>query len=494
MHGQDPFLFNHTCRPRILTAGGRLTPISIRDQIIRGRMLVDRAVERKWIGKNDEYPFLVVGAGVSGITAASRAAYHGVRTIVIDREDHPFSVQRACASRWICPTQYDWPVDHYLEGKYPFDPELWGEPLSWSAGRADLLTADWEVQLHCTQKRYPGRIDFFWNTLLTSPLPSLDPSGEFVSAKILKAFQRSDGTPYFDPVAPTHEFRARAVLLAFGFGEEASTIAKEHAARGYRFWETDPVGLPNLRVPNGHPHVLISGSGDGALQDFLRTVIRTPDDGKFYARELYQHLKIAPETEHEIQSLQDHANRSYAWGTGRIHDHKTLSQLHKSHCRLVEDLLRRDPAIRDRVALCLRDPLPEVRLVFECDHFSNCYGLNRFLTLIVSRVLESDAKRKVLVPESRVMDLVPQSPHVCKMMSYNEDDPSDPDACHGWWHAVYLRQSPDCHKETIAPIDGSGRSFFWNANVLILRHGVRPSTFEQSLSTPCSRQILPYSV
>jgi hypothetical protein len=77
----DPFFRNHLINPRTFSVGGRLSPIAIRDQIIRGYMIVERAFEQDLIHKEDNLPLLIVGAGVSGITAAIRAAEIGVWTM-----------------------------------------------------------------------------------------------------------------------------------------------------------------------------------------------------------------------------------------------------------------------------------------------------------------------------------------------------------------------------------------------------------------------------
>ena len=115
----DPFLRAHIIRPFIFDIGGRLSPISIRDQMLRGQLIVDRALEAGYI---DGYgrDLLVVGAGAAGATAAIHAAGKGVSTWLIEQETGPFYRQANCSSRWVDPTQYDWPQEHWSEGKYPW--------------------------------------------------------------------------------------------------------------------------------------------------------------------------------------------------------------------------------------------------------------------------------------------------------------------------------------------------------------------------------------
>src|SRR5690242_3041515 len=110
----DPFLLAHQVGPRMFDLSGKLDPISIRDQMLRGLLLVDRALHEDLIGPKS--PLLVVGAGACGATAALHAAEEGVPTLLVDRKDQAFSLQRNCKSRWIDPTQYDWPLDHWNQG------------------------------------------------------------------------------------------------------------------------------------------------------------------------------------------------------------------------------------------------------------------------------------------------------------------------------------------------------------------------------------------
>ena len=54
---------------------------------------------------------IVVGAGVGGVTTAIEAAKFQIPTVILEREVEPFSRQAECTTRFIDPTQYDWPVD-----------------------------------------------------------------------------------------------------------------------------------------------------------------------------------------------------------------------------------------------------------------------------------------------------------------------------------------------------------------------------------------------
>ena len=91
----DPLLLAHEVAPFFFELGGRLSPVSIRDQMVRAQLLVDRAVIAKLISPSR--PLLVIGAGAAGVTATIQAVeVHKVPTILIDRGRIPFAVQLGC--------------------------------------------------------------------------------------------------------------------------------------------------------------------------------------------------------------------------------------------------------------------------------------------------------------------------------------------------------------------------------------------------------------
>jgi hypothetical protein len=113
----DPVLDAHRRATFYYTISGPL-PISIRDQILRGLMIVDRLQQVQEIGPQRQ--LLVIGAGAAGATAAIEAARRGVPTFLVERADNAFLRQVNTSTRVLDPTQYDWPVDHYNIGHFPW--------------------------------------------------------------------------------------------------------------------------------------------------------------------------------------------------------------------------------------------------------------------------------------------------------------------------------------------------------------------------------------
>lgn len=249
----DPFLLAHAVAPLSFDIGGRLTPISIRDQMLRGRMIVERGVEAGLIGPGRR--LVVVGAGAAGASAAIRAAQRGIETVLIDSAPAPFQRQAGCSTRWVDPTQYDWPVQHWARGHYPWTlPRM---PLPWREDYADNLAAAWTQQLNIERRRY-SHFGARFNTTLGRP-PT-------IVGTMLRVTFSTPGLPsdYGMLVSGT------------GFGTENCTVENSPGGTGsgryagFRFWDTDDFARPNLNIPSSaQAEVLISGGGGRCTPGFL---------------------------------------------------------------------------------------------------------------------------------------------------------------------------------------------------------------------------------
>ncbi len=471
------FLRAHQIEHRTFSIGGRLTPVAIRDQMIRGWTFVEHGLEDGLLYSDPSAPLLVVGAGAGGATAAIRAAQRGVPVLLIDRALQPFSTQFNCDSRWICPTQYDWPVAHWDRGEFPTRPPgMPGSaapfPLVWKADWAHNLAAQWRAALLLAEASYAPLLRLESPLELVEPCPlTTPPNGVEVRLR--------------DPTTGHYSSRTvQALLLAFGFGEERVYLHPLHSARGIRFWDRDPFGRPDLGV-GGKPRVLISGGGDGALIDFLRTVTNDLSVGIIYQRCIVQCLSHDAQTQLEarIFNAQDWGARAYAWGR-RQTDHELLSYLQLEHEQAVDAVLAdAGAAIEAAVRRLLRNPLPEVRLCYGCTHFGQCYPLNRFLALLVERCLRRVVPDPVLWPETRVTEIRGLGRHACNQSA---------DDCHGQLHEVAISAYPGPCSGPQAPAGVHDPAYL--ANVLILRHGPQLTTEQERLSPPIQRQMPPYAL
>lgn len=454
----DPFLDAHRVLPGLHLIGFPVAPISIRDQMLRGRLIIDRALEVGLISPGQKEPVLIVGAGAGGATAAIRAAQRGLTTLLIELAPAPFSIQARAPTRWVDPTQYDFPTNHWRESRMPWrSPTM---PLRWHADYAHHLAAAWTVQLNRNLRAYRK----LW-AVFGIQITGITPTGSF-GAPFSVSFSRN--VPFKGPFW--------FILWAAGFGEETCTVkGPTNVYRGFPFWSTDPYGLPNLGLgSNTSSKVLIAGGGDGALQDFLRITT-----GYQSAKDLYDHCNIPEEVRKEIQeeiySAEDQARRAGSWSAHTRHDHDVQVQLQAAHVTAVTKALNQ-PDVEKALAKLLKGGASEVKLVYRCEHFTNYYGLNRFLVLLVAHYI---AKRDnirvvdVLMPQKSVEHVRPAAhaaSHTC----------GAPLGCHGIDHEVDLRSEPFCWKTG----SSTGISSTIPVNVVVIRYGVDRRTSTFPLPTP----------
>ena len=443
--------------------GGRLAPISIRDQMVRARIAIDRALQEKLIGPRR--PLLVIGAGAAGATASIRAAAHGVPTLLIEAAGAPFLRQAGCRTRWVDPVQYDWPLHHWSAGIYPWTTPAM--PLPWVAGPANWIALGWAVALQRALWRNPTLHVMYRAVLAGSPTLS---TSNLLQVQIT---DRRWGVALYLNVG--------MVLSCVGAGTERSSLGNY---RGFNFWATDP--FQRLVATD---RVLISGGGDGALQDYLRVVT-----GRSSAKAIYASLGIPPDVEHLLQSAEDQATRLYIWGADGRHDHAPLLSLHQTHQRVVDRLLPSSasspvPNLCTTLANLTANAPSAVKLMYPCTHFSRCYGLNRFLVLLLATYLERHAKRSTLLPQlslAGVAGVAGPFTHRCFGL---------PSVCHGRPHVVTPAKDPDCRispsvlRQVDVPLPG-------DFNVVIVRHGIAPppplTAGLQKIVQ--ARQALPYHV
>lgn len=478
----DPVLQAHVLGPLQYGVGGPLSPISIRDQMVRAQLLVERAHASGYIGGNR--PLLVVGAGAAGATAAMRAAELRTPTLLIDSATGSFLRQVACTSRFIDPVQYDWPIGFWTATKFPpFPPLARVMPLSLKAGFAVTLARTWRNELNDARVRSPW-LRVKYKTQLTS----FKPSGSFLLCGLSER-------------GVQHNAQFGLLLGAVGPGSERVTTTVRTAggttAIGYegpRFWETDALEDASLGLSSAGVTLLISGGGDGALQDFIRAV-----SGKRSAREALEAIatcdpRVSKALNMLISSLQaaeDHAARGYSWSTPE-RDHDIHKKLHLFHDKVVTEIERQ--AFWAPIATLVNQWLNSRRwaalhFVYPCGHFGQCYALNRFLTLLLLRASRSKVQAHPFSSVSavnctggRVANVSGASRHVDTwgMPGFK--------TCNGQKHVVVIEPHA-CPKFSV-----SGHRAQLSADVVVLRHGVEPSA-SQLAKAPAlgrTRHFYPY--
>lgn len=443
----DPFLNAHLLLPHLYLLSPGQSPISIRDQMLRGRMLVERLVDTA------EIPLLVVGAGAGGATAAMWSARKGVETWLLDRAPAPFALQAASTTRVLNPTQYDWPVNHWTMGKFPWNAAPM--PLDHPVSPASALANRWTTELNNFQTAYSKYFHIRYDT-------------EVKSIQILASGQLQVST---DPAIALPDFGA--VIWAAGTTGEETRVKKKGQSKplyeGRAFWSSDPFTQANCGLANP-PKVLIAGSGDGALQDFLRVAT-----GLDTAEAIYRSCNIPLDVEQRIHSAEDRALRCWPWGMKESpYDHEIQAELQSQHERAVRYALR---AVAVRRSLTqLLSACPPVQIVYPCTHFTAYYGLNRFLALLIARYLEHE-NAPVLCPGFKVTDVSTANTdqHACMQPASNggwepAGVPHHHD-CHGRPHEVTVEEASSCTSRTVNPMVQT-----LPAEVIIIRYGFREAT------------------
>jgi len=455
----DPFLRAHYVAPRVFNISGKLTPVSLKDQMIRARLFVDRAVEGAEISSAPDRGLLIIGGGACGITAAIRAAQLGVTATVLERSPRLFGLQAGCATRWLDPSQYDWPLDHWTQGYFPWAGATM--PLYFLSDWANRLAHLWRLHLHAASVAFGTLLRVHVGAHLVAPAPFFhSPGAATVDVKYVNAAGMQIDT-------------FGAVLVTTGFGSENTKVGSTF--RGFAFWETDPFASANLALPSGvTPRVLISGAGDGALQDFLRI-----STGRNSAREVFDACAIPQTIAAALKDIERRTACSYHWGEHAGHDHALHMELEREHGAQVAVALS-DPGVRSNLRVLLAG-MPDLKLVHTCEHLTPFYALNRFLVLLIARYVERTTGTSIIEQQTAVTAVsAASSPHVCAL---------SPSLCHGEDHDVELSDWNYCADNSAG--SPKAREQF---NVVVVRHGIAAGVPAFAALTPIAqpRQVLPY--
>ncbi|MBY0586359.1 hypothetical protein K2X85_04235 [bacterium] len=465
----DPFLSIHHLRDNIFDTAGIQYPISIRDQMIRGRKLVDRGFENGLINDKDKN-LLVVGAGAGGVSAAIRAAVDfKVKTVILEREVDAFVAQAQAFTRYVDPVQYDFPRDGWDAGCFPplGTPPM---PLTYLKGFGNFLVADWRKELNAAIRSANGLLHFSPSHKVTSYNVTSDKK---IQATVAPA-----------PITKGQTMQSFLWPLDFGMAINCVGIAAERTNiakySGPNFWSRDSITDLHLGTSSSPATAVISGAGDGALQDFIR--MATSRDT---AKEVYLAIKSADPSffstiEMKLYSLDDQCQRAYAIGGEKRHDHPLLDWMHKQTNELADNVLA-DPALKNAVKQMLRSDLPTIDLIMECDHFDRCYALNRLVALLLIKAIEEKTGQTVITPNHSLSDVqcvAPGSNH----FKHRHDVKTN-------------QRSGTCAD----PNRSSTPNVAKQVDVVIVRHGAYAATTATIQGTPTStrplaRQTLPYHV
>lgn len=430
--------------PRQFDLSYRFSSISLRDQIVRAQTLIRTLFEQHLvIEKSDEkdghFQLLIVGAGAAGLAAAAEASACGVSFVLIEKsENAPGGVLRSEAKRYVSTAMYEWPHPNHTQHKFPLSsPSLLGDadsssleliikkPLTVKAF-GEVLTKALKSNLkkwtkngkqYCKKQQLSSRELFFAKTSLTNQtkadlattLPkeiSIHgiPLNKTILPKVTLNIDSSEAGP----------FNFEYIIYAVGFGTETTKYAEDKVPyKGYEhvsFWEKDSISENNLGFSEP-PNVGILGSGDGALQDALRCLVKPkwPHPLAIWNEILAHQQKGKPRLKYsrhidkalaKVAAADGYTTGGAIW-TPKKHIFKSLDQAFKN---IVSGLVKKDKAkLRRAVLSMLRKDVEKVTIITLTGHFTKAYALNRFLVYLFYEILKKElpGKLEILAGEVR---------------------------------------------------------------------------------------------
>lgn len=436
---------------------GQFAPVSIRDQIVRANFVVDGLWDAGYLHPASR--LVVIGAGAAGIAAGLAAQRVGVRSIaVLERSDQYMPLQANVSSRWLDPVQYDWPTSYWADQLWPLNE---GAVRRYTAKRApfptlpaleaDLWATWFEAQAVGARLQVSRKRDVFrWARVLTG--------GFQVDAKDTDTGR-------------TMRWGADIIIVATGFGWEVASVPSTGGGNpfvGVDFWHLDKFETASRGLPSPGA-ILISGTGDGALQDFIRLVTGEPSARSVLTKILNATPEMSPwkAALTELGHWDQHAEVSLASVTKAFSSCELYLRLHEKF----EEAIRKLEAHSDWTTvravldqLLLRKPPPPIRLLLKCTHFAKCYPLNRLVALLLLRYLASTtlnigAVHRVALSSTEAIG------HDCQP------------GCWGEMHRVTLVPGTGCETtgDDIKKLTALGKTTEGGDYLgLVIRHGIKP--------------------
>lgn len=383
----------HCVSERVYDLSG-LRSGSVRDQLLRSSLVVYCLADEGIIDTTAR-PLLIFGAGAAGVNAAITAAKLGVDADVLEITNRPFRTLMRAKWRRVDPVEYDWPQPHWRNRVFPR--QVAGIPLVQSAGSGRDLAWAWAAELQSWDTTLNGQRPNGRTRILTQ-----HDANAFLSYSADAARRVIDVKGPWNGKSPSTRTYG-AILSCVGFpGERTNSVKVPDPWNGYRgpaFWtDNDGLGRRNP-VRRNYDHVVISGGGDGAMQDFQRATTG------WFGRELFIKLKWAARkaaTPGFVDGdalvamilAEDAGRRAHAWMREKQPLNRVLRQWHATFAKSVDDVV--GPWSIAQAAAVLTAVLEpgvlsgsrRVTCVYQGETPGYSYALNRFLCLMIEKLIE----------------------------------------------------------------------------------------------------------
>jgi len=180
---------------------------------------------------------------------------------------------------------------------------------------------------------------------------------------------------------------------------------------------------------------------------------------------------------HFLYVEEDQAQRALLWcRPSSLDEHRVLERLHASYVSTIDELSTTHPDSA-RLIVAVRRLITQrsVSLVHPCSHLARCYGLNRFVALLLERIARIDGLNVARMPQRGLS------------RTHSASCANQPWACHGVTHDVELEARPSCTMK--GPVASTERL---QAEVVVVRHGIIPNADFENMPMALARQIMPY--
>lgn len=380
-------LLAHKCAPNVFDLSTDVVYASIRDQIVRAQLLIRDLRERDENCKS----ILIVGGGVSGVSAAAMASELEIKFLLVDAQDGPFSLQSNVKTRFVGPFMYEWPEIGYDSQNYPPKQALAKPPTAtpcWEAKRP-ISAAELADQLKkwLSKQNFRNQTGGFFFGVNPNEVSSY--VKKFVAH--FGPLQRRASPPQYQ--LPEGNYKNHAgksvtvtrkivfcpdyIVLAAGMGNERVALPANKEVQGSPFWANDD--LTGVEESDS----CVFGGGDGALQDVFRllTVHEHPlnfIDALMKGRSAKEALcKKMP----LLAALDKQSRLLATWSDASCYQHID------NQCRDITKELANFPRLRKIVFAQLRPGNSGVHHVFREQFFGKAYLLNRFVVHLIEQCL-----------------------------------------------------------------------------------------------------------
>lgn len=494
----DQALLLHKSAERVYELAGLRTG-SVRDQLVRSSLLVRGLLDAGII--SPVAPLLVAGGGAAGINAALLAARHGVPVDVFERKQDAFATLRSCDWRLVDPHEYDWPHPHHVVDSFGLNtPDI---ALPFRAGTGLSLAQAWARllanELPRLQDARGGHLLRVW--------PGTDMLNFNLGTAVTSTALLPVSGPWpGQPRPPKTTRNLGAVLSCMGSPEERTWPDGGSAGSGYNgpgFWAHEDGFGQGVQSPiPAASHVVISGGGDGGMQDLQR--ICTGLHGRALWQQVLRsaaaHLPGWPvlSADHQlaVMSADEVAHRALVWQRGQRPALQSVVDWHQAIASTVQASLQQAVQLHQQMAstpaaqatrrwgidLLLDDVLrPHVRqgrVRVDWLHRGATpdfgFALNRVLCMLLLGLSEAAAARpQVHVHPQRELLRVTsgQAGHVCGAAP----------TCLGHVHSV----------ETMSTAATGGPLTFPQVDLVLIRHGADAQTL-LTAGASARQQMVPF--